>query len=49
MQGLLTSELKQDNGASANDMLKRNLQLALGVSGLLAALVLGFMASNGLL
>ncbi|KAI8475931.1 MAG: hypothetical protein J3K34DRAFT_403234 [Monoraphidium minutum] len=47
--GLLTSDLGQDNGASAGDMLKRSLQLAGGVAGLLALLVLGFLASNGLL
>lgn len=30
-------------------MLKRNMQLGAGVGGLLVALFLGFMASNGLL
>jgi hypothetical protein len=47
--GLLTRKLNESNGASSADMLKRNLSLAGGVSGLLALLVLGFLASNGLL
>jgi|LauGreSuBDMM15SN_2_FD.fasta_scaffold364968_1 hypothetical protein len=46
--GLVTSDLRQDNGSSSADMLKRNLQLAGGVTGVLALLVLGFLSSNGL-
>ncbi|KAG1660557.1 hypothetical protein FOA52_002001 [Chlamydomonas sp. UWO 241] len=48
-QGMLTSDLSQDNGASADDMLGRNLSLAAGVTVLLAAGVAAFLASNGLL
>lgn len=47
--GLLTSDIKEDNKASSADMLGRSLQLAGGVAGLLGLLVVGFMASNGLL
>ncbi|PNW84412.1 hypothetical protein CHLRE_03g144384v5 [Chlamydomonas reinhardtii] len=47
--GLLKTDVRIDNGSSANDMLFRNMQLAGGVTGLLGLLLLGFMASNGLL
>ncbi|GIL58696.1 hypothetical protein Vafri_13683 [Volvox africanus] len=47
--GLVNNDIRQDNSATSNDMLVRNLQLAGGVAGLLGALLLLFMASNGLL
>ena len=46
--GMLTSDLRQDNGSGAGDMLKRSLQLAGGAAALLAVLLLGFLSSNGL-
>lgn len=45
---MLTSDLRQDNGSGAGDMLKRSLQLAGGAAALLAVLLLGFLSSNGL-
>ncbi|GLC40290.1 hypothetical protein PLESTB_001598300 [Pleodorina starrii] len=47
--GLIKNDIRQDNRASSNDMLVRNLQLAGGVAGVLGALLLAFMAANGLL
>ncbi|GIL77065.1 hypothetical protein Vretimale_3223 [Volvox reticuliferus] len=47
--GLLSNDIRHDNRATSNDMLVRNLQLAGSVAGLLGALLLLFMASNGLL
>lgn len=46
-QGLITSNVKE--GSSSQEMLARNLKLAGGVAGFLVILVLGFLASNGLL
>lgn len=48
-KGLITSDIREDNGSSSQEMLGRNLKLAGGVAGFLLALILGFMASNGLL
>jgi hypothetical protein len=47
--GMVTSGLSEDNGASSEDMLGRNLSLAAGVTVLLAAGVAAFLSSNGLL
>lgn len=47
-KGMLTSGLRQDNGASSGDMLKRSLKLAGGAAALLALLLLAFLSSNGL-
>ena len=47
-KGMLTGDLKRDNGASSGDMLKRSLQLAGGAAALLGLLLLGFLSSNGL-
>ncbi|KAF6266507.1 hypothetical protein COO60DRAFT_1623389 [Scenedesmus sp. NREL 46B-D3] len=46
--GLVTTSLEVDNKASGADMLKRSLQLAGGVAGLLALLTYIFLASNNL-
>ena len=48
-QGLVTSDIREDNGSSSNEMLGRNLKLAGGVAGVLVFLVVAFLASNGLL
>jgi hypothetical protein len=48
-QGLLTTDMREDNGSSSQEMLSRNLKLAGGVAGFLVLLVVGFLASNGLL
>lgn len=46
--GMVTTDLKVDNNASGSDMLKRSLQLAGGVAGVLMLLTYLFLASNNL-
>lgn len=46
--GMLRSDIRTTNDASAADMLTRSLQLAGGMALLLALLTYGFLASNGL-
>mmetsp|Transcript_10407 Transcript_10407/g.18123 ORF Transcript_10407/g.18123 Transcript_10407/m.18123 type:complete len:121 (-) Transcript_10407:362-724(-) len=47
-KGMLQTDVKTTNNASGDDMLKRNLQLAGGVTILLGGLVFAFLVSNGL-